>query len=408
MAESGTGSRPAGGVSTLLRLAAAPAIVLGRLRPDVAADGRADVVRFAGAQRAFAILALLAVIYPIAASGAHALGDPTPGGDLTALALRPAFDVVYAESLPFMLVALAIGLTTPALGVLFMVVFVVADLFAASQSTSELATMHFQLPFGAFAARVSSYILLWILVVEIPLRARSLGRAWTRRSPGAAAFAMVVAATFMAYLWITALPWLVGTVYTWSALQVVANWAIYPAWRLWPLFVGAAAIVALVAALLPVRLERARDDEEPVPDPRFPPFGLGRQVLVAALAALVLGALVTTEMEGVVLVLGVMLVGPVLSAILPRVPRPSIFTGIPSAARWFIGLLLALGAGVAISVVIGSAMFADGYLLFIVTLLIVIAILRFVLEAGGASQSGAGSLGQDLRPSTETSPARQT
>jgi len=170
----------------LLRIAFVPGTFVGRFRPllerSVARDAATDL---GTARRVFAVIAVLAVAYPVAASFAHAVGAPTSSGESLAHALRPTFDVVYAESIPFMLAAIAIGLFSPALGVLFLAVFIPADLFAAFAS-GELENYSFQaLPPGAsFLGRLASYGLLWILAVEIPLQTGALVGRWDEGPSG--------------------------------------------------------------------------------------------------------------------------------------------------------------------------------------------------------------------------------
>ena len=160
-----------------------PARLFGRFRSDIRRSNTVDATRFGGSfSPLFAVLAVIAIGYPIIASVLHAFGPPTRPGDYLPLALRPFYDIVYAESLPFMIVAVGLGLASPALGVLFMTVFIPADLWAASASSAELRTPPWFSSFpAAIAARLASLGLLWILAVEIPLLTHRWGLAWAAR-----------------------------------------------------------------------------------------------------------------------------------------------------------------------------------------------------------------------------------
>jgi hypothetical protein len=246
--------------SPLFQVATLPALLIGFRRRRIQASVLTDLVTFAGpvGQVTFAVLAVAAVLYPIVASLAHAnvtaFTSIRNGTSAFDFAIFPLFDMVYAESLPFMAAAAVIGLFSPALGALFVAVFVPADLLAAGAS-GELATTPSQPGFSAVLARVISYVMLWFLAVEIPLLVRAIGDAvgtWTSsRSTLGTVAARVVAAGVLMLIWARSLPWVIVPVFTWSSIQVVQNLAIRPTWFYWQLLVAVAALAAGVAAFWP-------------------------------------------------------------------------------------------------------------------------------------------------------------
>jgi hypothetical protein len=394
-------------VAPSVRLAASPARLLGRWRRDLDASVAIDEERFGGTQGAIhAVLTFLAVAYPIAASVSHAFGNPTQLGDSLALALRPGFDVVYAESLPFMLAAVGLGLLSPALGVLFIIVFVPADLLAAN-GTRELETMSFQPPFGALLARAASYGLLWILAVEIPLQVRriALGAPGTGgQSPRLRkAIAAASVTALLVFLWASALPLLIRPIFTWSGLQTVTQFASDPTWYHWPWLVGGAAIIAAVAALWPrvaaPSVATSLAQRRPGPAPSLP-FVLARQTVVALMIALLLSGLMTDLPEAVVVIGGLLVAGPLLTAVLPRIPAPSFLREASPLVRGVVAAAVTLGGSAIVIVVLGKSLFAIGYLIFATLVVVAICVFRVLLEVGaGAARRASGPRsGAALRP----------
>lgn len=373
----------------LLRLVWVPAEVAGRFRPLLQRSVARDAATDGGtARRAFAVLATLAVAYPVAASFAHAFGGPTPFGDSLALALRPAFDVVYAESIPFMLAAIGIGLVSPALGVLFLAVFIPADLLAAFAS-NELENYTFQeLPPGAaYLGRFSSYGLLWILAVEIPLQTGGLVGRWERapnRAASRARLALLSAAivAFLVWLWATAVPLLITPVFTWSGLQILTRLATDPTWYYWPLLVVAAASLAGLASVWP-----DRDSVVPAPPERAPldmaPEGarVARQFAGALLTALLLLGLMTGLSEAIVVVGGLLVAGPGLTLVLPKLPAPE-FLRTSGPVRGYVSMAIVLAGAALVTIAVGDGMFSTDYLPFAGLVVGSIIAFRVLLDAG--------------------------
>ena len=383
--------------SIVTRLAFLPAALVGRFRAELRVATAQDERRFIGGGiPALIALAAIAVGYPVLASVAHSVGDPTPGGDSLLLALRPAFDVVYSESIPFMVAAVGVGLFSPAMGVLFMTVFMPADLVAASGSV-ELENYSFQfLPFGAFLARFASYGLLWILAVEIPLQARNSALRWGSRGSPLSRFRLAVgtgsSAAVLTFLWAAALPLLIMPVYTWSGLQVVARWATDPTWYHWPFLVGGAGIAGCIAALIPRPLEDARVPVAAAATSLGRRALIARQTLLSGVFALLLGGLITTPAEGLVVVGGMFLVGPIFTMLLPKAPVGPL-ERIDARPRGTLAMTVVLGVAAGILVPFGPAMFAEGYLPFAVLVVCSIGAFRVLAEGGAApSQPSAPSI----------------
>lgn len=366
------------------RLVFLPAFVASRFRSALVDSMAQDRARFAGGRAGvLAALAVAGVLYPIGVSLAHVLGTAGVVGDSLALALRPGFDVVYSESLPFMLGAVALGLASPALGVLFMAVFVPADLLAAGAS-GELENYSWQpFAFGGLFARLASYGLLWILAVEIPMHARAVG-VQVAGNGGTAirtAIGTGAAAAGLVYLWATALPLLISPVFTWSALQSPQRIASDPTWYYWPILVGGAGLLGLLAAAWPPGLSAAARAFDGAAAPGRWMVYL-RQALLALVLSLLLGGLISGPVELISLVAGMLLVGPVLTAILPALRVPGLIASLPRGRRFVLAaaVVLALAAGVV--VVLDRSMFESDYLKLIIVLIASIGLVRVLAEGG--------------------------
>jgi hypothetical protein len=367
-----------------------PARLVSRYRVELSRAVAADAVTFESpAPRAFfALLVLLAVTYPVAASIAHALVGRPVGNDTLAIALRPFFDVVYAESLPFMIAAVGVGLFSPALGVLFMAVFVPADLIAASKSPVELYSFQ---RFGAippFIGRAVSYVLLWILAVEIPL----FGRRWATvlgaggaRGPSviAGAVGRIGATVLAVFLWARALPWLIQPVFRWIPYQFPPE-ASAPTWIHWPVLVTAATAIAGVASIWPKPAEMSALPDDSTSQTREAPSTsrvlVRHWVAVVVLAALFSG-LMTTVLEAVVLIAGLVLAGPLLTMLLPRVKVPAAVARVPMTVRWMVAVGISLAVTRAILTLAGEATF-ESYFVIVLALAIVAPLFRFLMEVG--------------------------
>jgi hypothetical protein len=396
--------------SRLFGVVTGPAKLVSRYRADLRAALDADAETFAraAARVFFFVLAGLALAYPVVVSIAHAIVGRPSGTDTLTMALRPFFDVVYAESLTFMIVAVGIGTFSPALGVLFVAVFIPADLIAASRSPVELRALQ---ALGALPApvlgRLISYGLLWILAVEIPM----LGRRWAaalayRTDGGPAALAgsagRMAATAFAVFAWARSLPWLIQPVFQWIPYQFTPE-ASAPTWIHWPVLVIAAIAIAGAASIWPKPAEASMGSVGPTHEMgELAP--LSRLVLRHTVAVLILVALLaglmTTWLEAMILIVGLFVAGPVLTLILPRMKVPAGVAGMPVAARWVLSMGIALAVFWAILILAGDATY-ESYLVMVLALAVVAPLFRFLLDAGVARQ--VRSRVPETRPGSSTS-----
>jgi hypothetical protein len=385
----------------IFRLATAPAQLLARYRQDLRATLALDAARYSGGVAAgvFVVLAAVAVGYPMVASVVHAISAPTIAGDPLPLALRPFFEDVYSESLPFMIAVAGIGAFSPALGVLMILVFIPADLIAASSAAPpELLKLSWQTHPEPIFARFISYGLLWILAVEIPILARrwALGAgARGGQSRSVRAIVTLLAGTaVLVFFWARALPWLIQPVFDWSAMQLITPQASAPTWFYWPvLVIGAAAIAGITAVWPPPALPTLAAPQASVDEVPGSPMPLWRVLLRQTIAMLVLAALLagllTTLREAAVLVAGLLVAGPVLTLLLPRLPVPAAVRRVPLVARWITAMVISLAVSFLIESVAGDALY-EGYFVIVLTLATVAPLFRLLLEAGGPREALGG------------------
>lgn len=376
------GSQP----SRILQVATAPARWLSRWRPDLGVSLSEDGATFAAAAaRVFAVLAVIAVAYPIVASVVHAAGISAAVSQPEQIMTRALFIDAYSESLIFMTVAAGLGAFSPALGVLFLAVFIPADLVAASIG-SELIPPAVWDPWPVpIAARAISYGLLWFLAVEIPLRVRRW--ATSRTGPGQPSSVASVATTMvgtavLAFFWAAALPWLITPVGSWTNAGRSQPWVTDPIWLYWPVLVIGATLIAGVAALWP-RPTRLRAVASAASTGAAPTTAkvLVRQTVAVLVLAVLLASLMTSLQAAVILIGGLFVAGPVLTLLLPRLRLPPIPPRAGSPARFVIAMVIAVAAGWLIWVM-GAEPTSDGYALTAITLALVAPLFRILFEAG--------------------------
>ena len=374
-------------------VATAPARLLSYYRADLRATLVADAVTFSSsvAGAFFSLLTALAVAYPVAASYVHAVGAVRPRADALTLALSPFFDAVFAESLPFMIAVAGIGTFSPSLGVLFMAVFIPADLIAASRSTVELQSLQVWGSFpAAILARLISYGLLWILAVEIPIAVREWAKSWATRGgrqPSAitGAATRICATAVFVFFWARALPWLIQPVFTWTPQPFTAE-ASVPTWVYWPILVIGATVVAGVASVWPKPASFFMGYATALPRPPIV-RSMGRllvrqTILMLGLAALLAG-LMPTVREAAVLIAGLLVAGPVLTVMLPHVPVPAAVARASRTVRWVMAMVFALSVTWVLLLLAGDALY-ENYFVTVLTLAVVAPLFRLLLEAGTA------------------------
>lgn len=289
-----------------------PAWVLNILRPGLRAATDADSRRLRLLPGAIAtLLPIAAVLIPTLASVGQATTGPFVQGDPYDPWTLVLYDV-FTESIPFMLVGLVIGLLSPAAGVLFVLAYAAGNLVVTTIS-GELEP-----PLPALYGRFASFIILWLLVVEIPLFARStIERSRGHDAPLRGRFTALLTGWLLAMAatlaWALSAGLLIGVVF-WltrgfgsgptlratNTLEVSAH-----------LFVIPAAILAFI--LLAVRY-RGRQAPLAINEPADAPpsrFGrLARQGLGIAMAFVVLSGTLHQVIDVVVLLGGLVLARP--------------------------------------------------------------------------------------------------
>lgn len=178
-----------------------PARHLDWLRPGLRAATDADAQGLRQLPSVVApLLALAAIAMPLAFSVGTATSPWWFQGDPYDQFAFLIYDV-FTESVPFMLAGLAIGLASPAAGVLVVASYAVGNL-AATIVTGELEP-----PLFATIGRLASFALLWLLVVEVPLLARLAVESFGARSGAAVGRRLVAVAggslvvTGLAWMW---------------------------------------------------------------------------------------------------------------------------------------------------------------------------------------------------------------
>ena len=365
-----------------LRWLTAPARFLARWRPELAAAmAEDDRVFAAGSRRAsYIALALVAIGYPLIISVIHAVlpsiyRDPSELG----LALRPFIIWTWSESLWFIGALVTIGILSPALAVTAFVIFVPTDLVAAN------AAQGFQLiplPDAVFGRLVGDLV-LWILIVEIPLRARRWSVAnqgsgdWlaARVPPPWREAAVTVALSF---LWVRLVPITIQPVMTWAGRQMTPE-ASVPTWAFWPI----CTLVIVVAALVRVWLVGSARSAAPVAPPTA-----GRRRLPAIVGDLIrtggiglaLAGFMPDLPDAIVFTTGLVVAIPIANLILPRIPVPERIAMLPGSVRW-IAATVVCGLIAELVFQVGFGGGPDFFTLVVVTV-ILMPVFRVIAEAG--------------------------
>jgi hypothetical protein len=192
-----------------------PAWWFGRLRPGLRAATVADAERFRELPSGLGgvLLPALAVGLPALLAIGHATTLPSTAPPPTP---DPTLFIIYdvfTETLPFVLAAALTGLMAPSAGVLLVIIYAITNLGVTVWS-GELRPV-----VGATIGRLTTYLVLWLLVVEIPLLGRSVFEWWSSRDNAAPAkrraalVASAVSAGMFTYIWALAAPLLMVGVY---------------------------------------------------------------------------------------------------------------------------------------------------------------------------------------------------
>jgi hypothetical protein len=322
-----------------------PAWLIGKARPGLRSATAADARRLRELPPLLGsvLLPALAVLLPVLLAAGQATTIPWTAPNPAA---HPAVLVIhdlFTESVPFMLVAGIIGLAAPAAGVLLVLAHAVGDL-TATAATRELDPLAMTL-----FARLVTWLVLWLLVVEIPLLGRTVFEWWSSRddAPRSKRAAALVAATLavggLAFIWVLGAPLLVVIAFVprWPQPTTLPG-AVMVAYG--PLLAAALAVAAL--ALFGMRyfgpvahVARAADEPERL---------ARRASLPAYLASLVftlviLSGVLREPVDFLILLAGVLAARPVARLVL-RVTRLA-----PALARivWPIRLIVGFGFALA-------------------------------------------------------------
>jgi hypothetical protein len=318
----------------------APVWLVGRVRSGLREVALADWRWLQRAPIARVVLPALAVLVPLVVTALHAT---TPQGEqpppeLLAVVIRD----VFTESLPFMAAALALGIVSPAVGALLVVVFGAGNL-AVTVLSGELVPI-----LGATFGRLVSYAVLWLLAVEIPMIGRWIAE-WTRRSEdaplarrlscvaaGAGAIALTVA------VWVQAAPMLITVVY-WRT----AGWGAVFLAAVQPLQVHGLILVWIGAgvgvAVLGLRYGGARSALSPRIQPRgasTPGRRLAGIAVSAAVSLALLSGLIHTPIDLAVLLVGLLFARPLGAAIASVSGLARLLAGVPLPVRLVLGIIV--------------------------------------------------------------------
>ena len=363
-----------------------PAWQLGRLRSDVRAAAVADAARLSELPSLFssALLPAIAILVPAVALGLHATTvpyvQPIPNS------FTFAISEVYTESLPVMAAMLGIGLIAPAAGALAVVVFAVGDL-VLTVTRGELDP-----PIWALLARLTSYWLLWVLAVEIPVMGRIVAE-WrigdetsgaARRAGAVAVGAAVVAA--MTYIWIQAAPLLIGVVFRltrgWGGPTVAAMQALQLEGNY---LLAAAAILGLLALGL-----RYLGGRPHLASPESSPSGLPggpivRYVVTVALTLVVLFGVITQPIDVVILLPVLLLARPLADFVLRSTGAGPQLARLPMPIRMILGFAVAVAIGWVVVSVLGVHSELSGFFTMVVALAVAYVVVSVFIAADSGS-----------------------
>jgi hypothetical protein len=260
---------------------------------------------------------------------------------------------VYTESLPFMVLAVIVGVAAPTLGVVLLVCHAVADLFAAARSTVELSPLP-----TAILGRAVAYWLLWLLVIEIPLISRAVEHSdGLKRGSGATRVALRVASFAAAvgtltYVWTQAVTVLIRPVFVWSNLrqpQYQAIWTVQEQGVVIAL-IAAAAAVAIGLYRRPLALEFELPLETPMRRAFLPrPPSVLTSIMSAALIVVALGGVIASVLDVVILFGALTIARPLSRLVVNRLRVGSLLSKrTPWILRFLAGFFLTYLIGLAV------------------------------------------------------------
>jgi hypothetical protein len=327
----------------------APARLVGRYRPALQATNAADALAFQALPKALVALGLPLAVIALGAfvSVLHAttvIDNVAPHVNW----LRFQMDDVWTEAPAFILLAIAIGVFSPALGVFLVATFGIMDLAASVVQPYELQPLP-----GALAGRLVAIWLLWLLVVEIPVFGRLLARSMrgvAGNRPAMAALNGAITGVFTLF-WAAGAAILLRPIFEWSTLPSGGRAEAYiPMQTGGVVFaIAAAGIAAAVAfsrgpgALMSVGSTSAEPTGS-APKPAPVVVMVAQRLLFSALLTIGLGGMITAPLDAVVLFATLAGAAPLARLIGARLPVGALFNRLPSIAR--VGLSIPLVYGV--------------------------------------------------------------
>jgi len=330
-----------------------------------------------------------------------------PAATLTGIALglalifgfvRLGITDVYTESWLFLVVAVALGLVSPGAGLLLVLAFGPMDLLAAI-TRGQLDPL-----VPALAGRFISWWLLWLLAVVLPLVARQVPGAVLAvgrpDSPvGRRLLAYAAAAVTMmglVWLWAGSVPELIRSVFTWtSMLGEPRPSVIGPVTDGRDTLLLAAAIV-LVMVTMGRDLMRIVDDETaaaitpPVPADRLPSLPVRlrpvRWVAATALGLLLLGAMITSPLDVVLLGGALLLARPGVQRLLRRFPVALLLLDqVPWLLRFALGCAAAWITSTVLTFLLGGPAFGSERFPVVIATTVAILVFALLLEVDAAT-----------------------
>lgn len=377
-----------------------PARFIGRLHRPLRASIRPDVAFIGGLPIPSPHLLLPAIVIAI---------------PLVFTLLRITVTDVYTESLIFMALAAAIGFVAPALGVVFVFAHAAFDLIRSIGGTYAYSPFDYLL---VVAGRAVSFYLLWLLVVEFPLIARSVpwavmesGRpaeATTRRAVAAASAA--AAAALMTFVWTQAAPWLVRPVFTWTFAGAPTDPAIIPVQVWGGAIVGVAAATAGVMAWLRIGTAEAEHAGE-VKFDDLEDYDLGEleaepgegiafvsRLATHLFAVFVLGGLITGIIDLVLFGAAALAAQPLAMRVLAAPALRRALVAIPWIVRFAAGFAITFVIGVLVTNAVYQPVLGSEFFPLVVTTTVGLFLFHVLLgaeeaedraERAGATRSGA-------------------
>lgn len=372
-----------------------PARIVGRIHGSLRASIRPDA----------AFVSTLPIPQPHLVALGVALGIPAVFS-----LLRLGVTDVYTESLAFLALAVAVGLVAPALGVL---------LVAAHAAFDLVRTIGGDLGFGFYSpldivlvvlGRIVSFYLLWLLVVEFPLIARSIPWAvMDGRRPAAiqprrlvAAASAVLGTALMVFVWTQAAPWLVRPVFTWGpfgasptfgAINPVQQWGVV-------IIVVAAAVGGAVAWLRLTRADPEHPAEVAFEEPEDYDLGeveaepgegvefVGR-LATHLFAVFMLGGLVTGVLDIALLGAAALVSQPLARRILAVRPLRRLLAVIPWIVRFAVGFAMTFLVGLVVTAAVYQPVAGSEFFPLVITAAIGLLLFHVLLGVDEAEDRAA-------------------